>query len=319
MNSTALSQGFGEGRIKEAVPMRDYTAFKAGGVADFFLSVDTIDDLIKAATTTKQIGIPFRVFGGGTNMLVADSGWQGLIIKNNCRKFDTLSMKGAIKNGKMDVEYALVYAEAGVITNQLVRYTIEQGLSGLEYALGLPGTIGGAIYMNANYPKRNIHVSESLHSAKILTKDGEVKEVDASYFQFSFNRSILHTSGDTLLSMVFKLFPMDKTVLWERGTEATTYRDETQPKGITTGMTFRNITTEEPLPEGKDPADLILEAGLAEKPTGGAMLSALNPRYIIDRGNATVTDVKNLLESIKHHMQQHYQVKLIMDVNEVSI
>lgn len=311
-----LRQQFGENKGKADEPITPYVAFKQATSASYFLDVDTVDALINAVTLARQASLPVRVFGGGTNLLITDDGFPGLLIKNNCRKFDMLTMKGSMQGGQMLVEYALLQAEAGAITNQVVRYCIEQRYSGLEYQLGLPGTIGGAVYMNANYPKKDVRFGESVHSAKVLTKDGEVKEVDSEYFQFGFNTSSLMENGDVLLSVVFKVTPLEKSVLWERGTEAATYRIETQPKGQY-GMTLRNIGAVEETDPVR-PADLVVSTGLPGRKVGGAMISEVNPLYIVNTGEAKASDVIQLVDTVKAEVLHKHNVHLVMEANVVG-
>src|SRR2546423_15039549 len=112
-------------------------------------------------------------------------------------------MRGRIINGKIDMSRAAVYSESGVLVNQLVRYTIDQGMGGLEYFLGLPGTVGGAVYINASYPKASVSLGNALLSAKVLTSYGDIREVSNSYFLFAFDSSYLQKTQEILLSAVF--------------------------------------------------------------------------------------------------------------------
>ncbi len=134
-NLKELEKVLGPNKIRRNEPMSAHTTFKIGGPAEYYIDVDTIDDLVLAFNTARKLNIPVFLFGGGSNVIVADHGIKGLVIKNNCRRFEVMRMSGRIKNQKIVSSKALVYAESGVIMNQLVRFTIEQGLSGLEYQL----------------------------------------------------------------------------------------------------------------------------------------------------------------------------------------
>lgn len=309
--------------IKQNEQMSMHTSVKIGGPAEYYVAVDKIDYLIKAVKIGRELGLRVFVFGGGSNIIVSDSGIKGLVIKNNCRKFDIASMKGTIKSGAMDVSYALVSAEAGVLMNQLVRFTIEQGLSGLEYSLGLPGTVGGAVAMNANYPKRNVFVGDAVHRVLVLREDNEVLELDRDALGFSSGRSALQDTENIILSVIFRLTPSDKTVLWERGTEAVTYRNETGPKGVTSGCTFRNIGLSSamriPTPGHTTSPDYLIErAGLKGKRVGDAVVSESNPNYILNMGQATAHDVLELVKLVTSEVHKKFGVQLSMEVKVIG-
>lgn len=304
-------------------PMSAHTTFKIGGPAQYYLDVATIDDLVKAVAAAKKLNLSVFIFGGGSNVIVADSGIRGLVIKNNCRRFEMASMTGKIKNRQLNVDRALVYAESGVIMNQLVRFTIDQGLSGLEYQLGLPGTVGGAVYMNSNFPKKDAYVGDSLYRAKLLAKDGTIHEVDNSYFHFAYDKSILQETGEILLSAVFKLDKEDKKLLWERGTEALKYRDSTQPKGASAGCTFRNISIVDamaiPTPQRITSAGYLIDkAGLKGKRIGDAMISTMHANFILNMGQARAQDVLTLVELIKSEVNKKFRAPLHLEVKTVG-
>lgn len=314
---------FGKDRMRKDEPMALHTTFKIGGPAKYYIDVQSKEELIKAINLAKKLKTPFLILGGGSNIIVSDKGFDGLIIKNNCRKFEVMRMSGKIRNRKLDVDKALVYAESGVIMNQLVRFTIDNGLSGLEYQLGLPGTIGGAIYMNSNFPKKQAYVGDFLSSAELLTKEGDIKEVDKAYFNFSYDKSILQETGEVILSAIFELKPIEKKVLWERGMEALNYRTETQPKGSSAGCTFRNISIAEalrvPTPEKITSAGYLIDkAGLKGKKIGGAMISDMHANFILNGGNAKSEDVVNLIQLAKDEVFKKFGVHLTLEVKIIG-
>lgn len=318
-----LEKVLGKNRIRLDEPMSAHTTFKIGGPAKYYIDASSIDDLVKAASMAKKLGLAVFIFGGGSNVIVSDKGIKGLVIKNNCRRFELMSMSGKIKNQKVDVDKALVYAESGVIMNQLVRFTIDQGLSGLEYQLGLPGTVGGAVYMNSNFPKKDAYVGDSLYRAKLLSKDGTTCEVDNSYFHFAYDKSILQETGEILLSAVFRLTREDKQLLWQKGTEALKYRDTTQPKGASAGCTFRNISIVDavriPTPQRITSAGYLIDkAGLKGKRIGGAMISDMHANFILNTGQARAQDVLALVELIKGEVNKKFGAPLHLEVKTVG-
>lgn len=322
-NLQELEKTLGVGRIRKGEIMARHTTLKVGGPAEFYIAVEKADDLIKAVNIARNIKIPFLILGGGSNIIFSDSGFKGLVIKNNCRRFEVTSMIGKVKNRKIDVDRALVYAESGAIMNQLVRYTIEEGLEGLEYQLGLPGTVGGAIYMNSNFPWKRAYIGDFVHKAKLLTETGEVKEVDKSYFNFAYDKSILQDTSEIVLSVIFKLQPADKKILWERGTEALNYRTETQPKGISAGCTFRNISIANalsiPTPDNITSAGYLIDkAGLKGKRIGGAMISDKHANFILNMGAAKAEDIVSLINLIKEEVHNKFGVKLHLEIKTVG-
>lgn len=313
-----LQETFGEHRVRFSEPMSIHTAFRSGGSAEAFIEIDIVDDIIKACKIAQKNGSPVRVIGAGQNLIVPDKGIAGLVIKNNCRKFELLGMAGRVSQTKVDLSNVLIFSESGVILNQLVRFTVDQGLSGLEYQLGLPGTVGGAICMNSNYPKEEKHIGDAVYRANILLGDGAIQQVDNSYFRFAFNRSSLLENGSILLSVIFRLAPMDKKMLWEKATEAITYRNTTHPVEKNEGLTFRNTRIEnpsDPLLKSQYTIEyLVGRAGISGKRVGNCALSPTNPRYILNMGNAKESDVLSLIQEFKDDISKNFGLRLLMDV-----
>ncbi|MDP3988461.1 MAG: UDP-N-acetylmuramate dehydrogenase [Candidatus Levybacteria bacterium] len=318
-----LQDEFGQSRVRENESMGVHTTFRVGGPANLYIEVDKIEDLIKAIELSKKFKVTYFILGGGSNIIVSDRGIEGLVIKNNCRRFEMMRFSGKIKNQKIDLDNALVFAESGVIMNQLVRFTIENGLGGLEYQLGLPGTVGGAVVLNSNFPKEKAYVGDYLYKAKILTDDGKVKEVDKSYFNFSYDSSLLQKTNDVLLSVIFKLLPQDKKILWERGMEALDYRGKTQPKGASAGCTYRNITISKamtiPTPKNITSAGYLIDkAGLKGKRIGDAMISDMHANFILNMGKAKAEDVIVLLNLAKDEVLKKFGVELELEVKKIG-
>src|SRR5215469_7263498 len=155
-------------------PLTEHTLLKLPVFAEIYIEIDAQDILIKVITAARNLGIPVYILGSGARISL-DEDIQGLVIKNMCRRFDKASMKGTIKKNEIGVENVQVYAQAGVLMNQLVRFTIEEGLSGLEYQLGLPGTVGGAIYTNAKYKPKYLPVNKVLQSVTLLNETGDIQ------------------------------------------------------------------------------------------------------------------------------------------------
>ena len=218
-----LAQIVGPGRIRQNESLITHTILKYDCIAEWYIETQTLDDFIKIVQNARQLTIPVFVLGGGSNFPVSDGEINGLVIKNNCHRFDKMSVRGTIRENQMGVKDALVYAESGTIMNQLVRYTIEEGLEGLEYQLGLPGTVGGAIYTNAKY--KNKQVRDFLYSLRILDESGNIENYSKELPYFVNLEEELTESKDIILAAVFKLMPENKDILWARGNEAAAYRN----------------------------------------------------------------------------------------------
>lgn len=210
-----LEEILGQGRVKQNEQLATHTILQKNTIAEYYIEVATIDELVKAVKAARKLAMSVVVFGSGSFLSLPDETILGLTIKNNCRRFDKMSMRGKIEDQAIGVSEVLVQAESGTLVSQLVRFTIEEGLAGLEYQLGLPGTIGGAIYTNAAYKKNKVR--DCLQAIRVLTQDGEI----AMYLDQFAN----HLEEGILLSAIFRMTPKDKKILWERGEEALEYRN----------------------------------------------------------------------------------------------
>ncbi len=222
----------GEKRVKQNESLATHTIVKVDVNAELYLEIDKLDEIIKIVTAAQKLKIPVRMLGGGAR-IESDRDIPGLVIKNNCRRFDKASMKGSIRQNQMGVQEILVYAESGVNMNQLVRFTIEEGLAGLEYQLGLPGTVGGAIYTNAKYIPKYLLVNKALQSVRILHENGEIQTYNGQMPHFVYTDGAWEETNDIILSAAFKLIPAEKKILWEHGEAAVAWRrEETEKKSI---------------------------------------------------------------------------------------
>lgn len=228
-NIETIEAILGKGRIKHNEPLKDHTALRVGGTAEFYVEIDKMDMLIKVIQEAKKIKLPLAIFGVGSWVNFPDRGITGLVIKNNCHRFDFMSVRGKVRDKTIGVENASVYAESGANMNQLVRFTIGEGLAGLEYQLGLPGSVGGAIYTNARYTPTKSYVTDVIDEIRIVNKQGEVVSVPGTYFVSQPTESEPY-ARDIILSATFRLQPQDSKILWQRGMEAAKSRNEASEK-----------------------------------------------------------------------------------------
>lgn len=314
--TTLLEKHLGAGRIKHNEALARFTTLKIGGPAEFFFTAQTSEEVQKAFQAAAEAKIPFTILGGGTNTVISDRGIAGLVVRNESRDIKIVRRLGQIKNGKTDIRQVLVEADTGVLINQLVRFSCDEGLGGLERHLGLPGTVGGALYMNSKWTNPTSYVGDALYQAKILTKDGSIKVVDNAYFDFGYDQSILQKTHETVLSAIFLLTTEDSKELWEKANASMTYRKNSQPMGIkTAGCTFRNIAKANALrlntPNHTTSAGyLIDQVGLKNFRIGNAHFSDKHANFIINDGNATASEVKGLIDEAKRRVKDRFDVDI---------
>lgn len=311
-----LETRLGRGRIKQNEPMARYTTLKIGGPAEYFFVVQTSDEVVKAVKAALEAKLPYFVLGGGSNIIVSDKGLKGLVIRNESRSIKIVKRLGSVKNGETKFSQALVEADTGVLMNQLVRFTCDESLGGLERHLGLPGTVGGAIYMNSKWTKPPTYVGDVLMSAKVLDGQGNVKVVDQKYFDFAYDQSILQKTHETVLSAIFLLHAEDKKKLWETAQSSMEYRKATQPLGVATaGCTFRNIALSDALrlvtPNRTTSAGyLVDQVGLKNFQIGKAKFSDKHANFILNLGGATAQNVKDLIDEAKKRVKERFNVEI---------
>src|SRR3989344_3263894 len=191
-------------RLKEKEPMARWTTFKICGPADWFFEAKTKEEFCDIVIFARRRKIPLFILGGGSNILVGDAGIAGLVVKNSTGGMAIRGMKGAVHQGTSEI-IVFVEVESGVIINKLVRFTIEEGLSGLEMHLGLPGSVGGAVYMNSKWTKPEGYVGDAVYQATILNLFGTTETVSKDYFHFAYDYSVLQKNPDILISVIFSL------------------------------------------------------------------------------------------------------------------
>lgn len=305
------------------VLLAPYTTFKIGGLADEFIEVKTNKELVAAVVQARKNNIPVYILGGGTNILIGDKGIRGHVIKNSTGEMKIKGLRGTSKN-ESHVRQVYVEADGGVPVNRLVRFTVDEGLKGLEMQLGLPGTVGGAVYMNSKWTKPEGYVGDAVYQARILTPAGEALVVDQKYFQFAYDTSIIQKTGDIVLSVVFALAASDKDELWKIANESIAYRRVSQPQGVkSAGCTFQNVPQAEIAsrglpPEASSAGFLVDRAGLKGSIIGGAQISPMHANFIINTGQATASDVVQLIDKAKAQVKTQFGINLVEEIVRVG-
>ncbi len=283
-----------------SVPLREHSNFKIGGQADYFFEATSVQELMASILSAREASVPHYVIGGGYNLLFDDNGFRGLIIKN--------SVKG-IKKRKSAPE---VEAFAGTSLEDLLRFSVENGLSGLEFMAGIPGTIGGAVYGNAGAFQKSI--GESVKEALLLSRKGEQIQVGKDYFEFRYRHSILKKKHDVLLSVVFELHDGEKEAIKAHIEENLKKRKEKHPPYDLpcAGSYFKNLV----LPDGRVvPAAYFLEKiGAKKMKVGGAAVYSGHSNFIFNRENASAQDVFRLAQKLKRRVKEKFAVELEEEV-----
>lgn len=299
-------------------PLKNHTYIKIGGPADILVDATKKEELIKAYKLAKEMDIPVFVLGGGSNIVVGDGGIRGMVIKNRADNIRVKQFLGGIKNKELKVAGAVLEADSGVITNHLVRYTIDEGLSGLQYFLGLPGTLGGAIYNNSHYQGELIgdYVKEVL----VLDDQGNEKIYSHPQLKFKYDYSILQKTKELIISATFTLEGGDKEKLWAQATSFAKNRSESQPLSQpSSGCMFQNISESDARLLGienltRSAGYLIDQSGLKNTSVGKMAVSDKHANFMVNTGGASAMDVWNLMKLVKRKVKQKFGVTLKPEV-----
>jgi UDP-N-acetylmuramate dehydrogenase len=286
------------GQILPNEPLGPYTTWKIGGPADYLLIPHTKEQLVNAVRILHEHQLPWFKLGKGSNILVTDKGYRGLIIKLG-EGLETIQFEDNIV--RVGAAYGLI---------KLAVMSGKQGLTGLEFAGGIPGTVGGAIYMNAG--AHGSDMSRVLKSAEILLNTGELVTLQVDQFEFSYRHSLLHDMEAIVTEAVFELSHGDRK---EIAAAMATFKDRrlrTQPlQSPCAGSVFRN-------PAGYHAAKLIEEAGLKGYAVGGAQVSTQHANFIINSDHASAQDVLTLMAHIQACVYEQFGMKLIPEVMVVG-
>jgi UDP-N-acetylmuramate dehydrogenase len=282
----ALEPLLGPGLLQEDVPLAPFTTFRIGGPADLFVQARSAQELVTVLTHSRELGIPTFLLGRGANILVADAGFRGLVVR--CQV-----------GGIHFLDQGRVRAGAGVdVYPDLIQATVEAGLGGLHHFVGIPSTVGGAMWQNLHFlspapsRERTVFLEEYVESAEILEETGSRTQVDREYFDFGYDRSILHDREDVVLSVVFALERADPSELQRIMEENLRWRSTRHPdlrRLPSAGSIFKKI-------QGIGAGRLIDECGLKGRIHGGAQIYPGHANIVVNRGNATAADVQALMD-----------------------
>ena len=278
------------GKVIENAYMKDYTTYKVGGKVICVVYPEDEQSLIKLLCYIKANSIKYKIIGNGSNVIFNDSGFNGVIIKLD--NFNHLN----IINNKITVG-------AGYMLNKLALRVSRLGLTGMEFATGIPGTVGGAVYMNAGAYKTDM--GYIITSVKVLTPDLEIKVMKNKDLDFHYRSSFLQKNNDYIcLEATISLIKGNPDEIMELIEERKKRRIETQPLEYpSAGSVFRN-------PEGDFAGRLIEELGFKGKSIGGATVSEKHANFIVNSGNAKGEEIKELINEIKNKIKEKYNIEL---------
>lgn len=283
--------------LKLNEPMSAHTTFRIGGPADMLYEPQDNEELLAALECAKAENVPVTVIGNGSNLLVSDKGIRGLVIKIG-KKFSGISKDG---------EYVTV--KSGTKMSQFGMFALENELGGAEFAHGIPGSVGGGIYMNAG--AYGGELKDIIVSAEYV-KDGKLCRIDKDDMQLGYRKSIFQSLDAVITSVTFKLKPDTRENILSRMNDFKSRRQEKQPLEYpSAGSTFKR-------PEGYFAGALIEEAGLKGKSIGGAQVSEKHAGFIINTGNATAKDVCDLVEYIKKTVFESSGVMLETEIKMIG-
>ena len=295
-----LRETFGP-RLQENVSMANYTTARAGGTVAALVSIHTLDDLIEAVQTLWGLSVPFRILGSGSNILFSDNGLNLVILHNRAHniKIDTKSQRPSI------------FAESGAILGTVARQSALRGLSGMEWAAPIPGTVGGAVYGNAG--AHGSDMKHSLNVAKILHEKEGLQEWPVEKLAYQYRSSILKRENlpVVILSATFNMVSTSRDEAWEKIKTFQARRKDTQPPGASMGSMFKN-------PTGKYAGQLIEAAGLKGRRIGRAMISPIHANFIINLEKASAQDIWRLMKLAQDTVKEKFGIILEPEIELVG-
>lgn len=294
-----IVEHFADSELLFDEPMKDHTSFKIGGPVDLFFIPNTVEHIKEMIAYLKSEGIPYYIIGNGSNLLVADKGYRGVIIQ----VYKNLSHVNIDEDGN-------VYAEAGVLLVKLAKMIYNASFEGFEFASGIPGTLGGGVYMNAG--AYGGEIKDVLVDATVLSRDGEFQVVKNEDLKLAYRHSILMDRGDIVVSANLKFQQGSKEHIKAIMDDLNGRRKDKQPLDKpSAGSTFKR-------PVGFYAGKLIMDAGLRGYQMGGARVSDKHCGFVINTGDATSADVLALITYIQQEVKKQFDVELEPEVRMIG-
>lgn len=294
-------------RLQLRAPLAPYTTFRIGGPADVLYEAASADDLAAAISAARALEIPWFVLGLGANILVGDKGVRGLVIRNRATAH-TITDDG------------VVWSESGAVVQDLVLDTVRLGWSGFEHYIGIPSTVGGALWQNLHFlspapeRERTMFIAEVFESCEILAEDGARKIVDAEYIKFGYDESVFHHTRDVILSATFRLTRADPASLHKILQENLSWRGSRHPwlaVHPSAGSIFKKI-------EGVGAGRLIDQCGLKGFRIGDAQISHIHANILVNLGAATAADVRAIIAHAQAAVREKFGYELEPEIGFIG-
>lgn len=295
------------GRLRTNVPLAPFTTFKIGGPADMLYDATAADDLANAVGAARSAGMPFFVLGLGANILIGDRGFRGLVIRNSAARLEFPA-------------HDTVRAESGAVMADVIRATVARGLSGLEHYVGIPSTVGGAVWQNLHFlapapaRERTMFIEEVTASVELLTSAGDRLTVPGAEMRFGYDTSRLHGSGEIALAVTFNLAKSDAAAMHRVMQENLSWRGSRHPwleYHPSAGSIFKKI-------EGVGAGRLIDQCGLKGYTIGGAQISHMHANIIVNIGGATAADVRALIAFAQNAVREKFGERLEAEIGFIG-
>ena len=305
--ASASERPLDRSRLRLSVPLAPYTTFRIGGPADVLLEAQTADELATAIAAARLAGVPWFVLGLGANVLIGDRGIRGLVIRNAAAAH-TISPEGKL------------WSESGAVMQDLVLDTARAGWSGLEHYIGIPSTVGGALWQNLHFlspapeRERTMFIAEVFESCEILAVEGDRRVVDAEYIKFGYDDTVFHHRRDVVLSATFQLTKGDPARLHQILQENLSWRGSRHPwlqVHPSAGSIFKKI-------EGVGAGRLIDQCGLKGFRVGDAQISHIHANILVNLGHATAADVRALVAHAPAAVKKQFGYELQPEVGFIG-
>lgn len=303
----ALVAALGASRLRRDEPLAPYTTFRIGGPADLFYEAASADDLATAVSAAREHRVPYFVLGLGANILIGDRGVRGLVIRNRARQVHWHD------DGRVD-------AASGVVMHDLIHDAVARGWSGLEHYVGIPSTVGGAVWQNLHFlspapeRERTMFIAEVFEHCDILSAEGERRTVDADYVRFGYDDSVFHHRDDIALTVRLRLAKGDQNAMHRILQENLSWRGARHPwldHHPSAGSIFKKI-------EGVGAGRLIDQCGLKGHRVGDAQISWIHANIMVNLGRATARDVRSLISHAQRAVRDRFGVGLQPEIGFIG-
>lgn len=313
----------GNENVLTGEPMAKHTTFRVGGPADYFVTPETEAQLRDVMRVCREEQVPYFVMGNGSNLLVSDEGYRGIIIQlydkfnkieyfqNSSADMSQCGPTGVKADGaETETHYCVVKAQAGVMLGKLGNELAKKGVTGFEFATGIPGTVGGAVRMNAG--AYGGEMKDILACATVMDENGLFSEMTAEELELGYRTSNIVKNKYTVVAATFRLAYGDKETVQKTIADLAGKRREKQPLEYpSAGSTFKR-------PEGHFAGQLIQEAGMKGYSVGGAQVSEKHAGFVINKGNATAADIIRLTDDVKMKVKEMSGVELELEVRKLG-